>query len=354
MSNDLMLEYLVAKGADHTALPDAWSEFLDLERVAAGPLNKRQLAWLKGRGATADNLPDAWKQFLSSYALPTNTVSDSRRKWIIEDTTGIPAILTNSPQLALGLQPFEGYSGVIARVRRVIAADEVDVFDFRDIGGFYKTPAGWEDSTGETFRLVEWYSQFGSNFGKQTVQADQPAIVWEDGKGWFLDLQGVAGSGSLVGQYMETDSIFQPQSMFMNFQDTVQNSGFHGTTGAIEGLTSAHSYVFLQAFTSYYISLDGAAGNQGYVYRNNGAKLGPGENIGGSESVTENQVISVGMTSAADMDSDLIFACGLNNQAGPTCRPYMKVRSLITYPTVLDEATTRLEIHNGLMTKYGI
>ena len=262
---------------------------------------------------------------------------------VIGGTKSESIVLSNNPQLALALTPFQGYSSRIAKVRRINAADEVIVYSFRDSDEHYLTGSGWQDGSGETFYLVEWYSQKGTNYAYQTVQADQPLLNWGLLDGWYLDL---IGTGA-IGQYMRSNDDFRAETVFCNFEDAGASS-VNSITGSSE--VGSHGYLFVRGDTDYYISVDGSVSNQGYVYRNNGAKLGPSFNVGTSEDVMVNQVASIGMTSIVDIDQDLLFAFSASSNG----RPDMRCRCLLSYPVALDETTVRADIHDLLMTQYGI
>ena len=259
----------------------------------------------------------------------------------------ISPVLANHPQLALALTQFAGYNKKVAKVRRVTAADEVDVYSFRDSDGFYQTDSGWEDASAETLYLVEWYSQSGTNYAYQTVQADQPLLSWSLSDGWYLYLQGSGRTSDSVGQFMYSNEVFSAQTVFCNFE-VVGAGSLHFISGS--SAAGSHGHLFIRGDTNYYMSVDGSAGNQGYIYRNNDAKLGPGGNLGTTESILANQIASIGMTTANDIDQDLLFAF----TSAATGRPNMRCRCFLSYPAALDETTTRLDIHNLLMTQYGI
>ena len=342
--NDLMLEWLNDNGATSKGVSSAWSQYLDSKGIDSGGLNNRQLKWLASNGATSRNLPQAWREFLKLHTDGWGTTPDLLHEWLHNGGNTESLILDNNPQLALALEPYPGYSGKIAKVRRINAADEVDVYSFRDSDEYYLTGSGWQNGSGETLHLVEWYSQKGTNYALQTTQADQPLLSWSLVDGWYLDLQEDA--------YMTTNEQYSPYSLFTNFQDTtLKSSSFHAITGSS---TSASAYSFLLRNTGYYLSLDGQNSNQGYAYRNSDTKMGPGTNIGGAEDTNVNQVVSIGMTTVntTPFEQDLLFGYFFSGTINNF--PHFKCRCILSYPTLLPEATTRADIHDLLMTQYGI
>jgi hypothetical protein len=93
-------------------------------------------------------------------------------------------VMPRSRFTPLSLNPTAGFAthrmpgmdcAYIMRVRRVVAGDEVDVYDFQQNTSNYKLTSGgsWVDGSGETFYVRTWYDQSGNGF-----DAPYPYIDW--------------------------------------------------------------------------------------------------------------------------------------------------------------------------------
>lgn len=83
----------------------------------------------------------------------------------------------------------------IIKVRRIVAGDEVDVWDFQQNTSNYKLSSGgsWLDGSSETFYVRAWYDQTGNgNHVERSTESEQPGLSLNAHNGWpVLDYDGV-------------------------------------------------------------------------------------------------------------------------------------------------------------------
>ena len=267
--------------------------------------------------------------------------------WLATDKPTV--IGRNNPSRLYALKPFEGYWGPVALVRRVVKNDEVYIYDTRS-DGRYLTDAGWEHGVGETLYLKTWVDQglLGNN-AVQDVDADQPLVVFRLDR-WVVQPNGAGEPGSTAGGFMRMPTVVTTM-LFTK----VANIGLGGsfTVHTIVGNeTDTSEYMYFSKVTGEYITIAGTTTNEGYVYRNNDPVLGLGNHLGTNEDIEEPQVVSIGMTSLIGGEHNLLFT---RLEAGDlTTRPNVEVECLIIYTQELAELTTRKEIHDELMLKYGV
>lgn len=117
--------------------------------------------------------------------------------------------LTLGPTAGFATHRFPSMASTyILKVRRINAADEVDVWDFQQNTSNYKlTPGGgWIDGSGETFYVTYWYDQTGNgNDIEQSTESNQPGLLLNVHNGWpILNFDGINDSlANIAGKTLE-------------------------------------------------------------------------------------------------------------------------------------------------------
>ena len=265
--------------------------------------------------------------------------------WMAKDKPTV--IRYSNPTMLYALVPFEGYWGPVARLRRIVKGDTVNVYNMRS-DGYYETDSGWENGKNEGMYLDTWVDQglLGNN-ATQTVESDQPEIWYTGGK-WVVQPNGIGETADTSGGFMNMPAI-TPRTVFTkvnNIGATPVGGGVHSLLG---NTIDSSEHIFFSKSTSLYLSIDGTSGNTGYAYRNNDVKLGPSGDLGTTEDILEHQVVSIGMLSGGV--NNMLFARG-GGTIGSRAR--MEVECVAIFEATLDETTVRQEIHDELMLKYGV
>lgn len=134
-----------------------------------------------------------------------------------EETVIVPAPVPFPGPLALG--PTSGFATHrmpdmaclnILQVRRVVAGDTVNIYDFQQNTLNYKLTSGgpWIDGSGETFYVLNWYDQTGgTNHVSQYNPMAQPELVLNDENGWpsFVGASGKNLTSSSLSSYIKAD-----------------------------------------------------------------------------------------------------------------------------------------------------